>query len=135
ILMLSSMDLLEDEHRAIINRTAAYIVKPVSRSALIIAIEQALGSRLKQPEPAAGPTEVPAKRLRILVAEDNRVNQKVITSLLQNDGHVVLVVPTGRAAVEQMAANQFDLILMDIQMPVMNGYDAARAIRRNEQAS
>ena len=136
ILMLSSMDLIEGAHREIIHRTSAYIVKPVSRANLIRAIQQALGSAPGPPEPvSAPPAALPARQLRILIAEDNRVNQKVITSLLQKDGHVVQIVPNGRAAVEEASKNQFDLVLMDIQMPVMNGYDATRAIRRNEQGS
>ena len=134
ILMLSSLDLIDGAHREIISRAAAYIVKPVSRVALIRAIQQAIGSERQNPEPHSDAARlIPVRPLRILVAEDNRVNQQVITSLLQKDGHIVQVVPTGREAVDQVSRQHFDVVLMDIQMPVMNGYDATRAIRCNER--
>ena len=72
-------------------------------------------------------------RARILVAEDNPVNQKVAQSLLQRLGCEVVVVADGREAVERVAEGGFDLVFMDCQMPVMDGYDAVRAIRVAER--
>jgi len=89
------------------------------------------------PEPEAmEPTFMPCMRphpLRILVAEDNPVNQRLTAALLRREGHDVLLAANGREAVEEFAAECFDAILMDIQMPVMDGYEATAAIRRQEQ--
>ena len=71
--------------------------------------------------------------LRILVAEDNPVNQKVAVSVLQKRGHIVTVAPDGKRAVEVLERETFDLILMDIQMPEMNGYEATFVIREKEK--
>jgi len=75
----------------------------------------------------------PAKRLRILVAEDNPVGQKVATALLARLGHETAVVGDGEAAIAAWLDGAFDLVLMDVQMPVRDGLDAARAIRSVER--
>ncbi len=71
--------------------------------------------------------------LRILLAEDNRVNQQVAVSLLERRGHRVEVVENGRRVVERWAAGEFDVILMDLQMPEMDGWEATRLIRDRER--
>jgi two-component system sensor histidine kinase/response regulator len=133
ILMLSSMDLINAVHQQTAARRVGYVVKPVSKAALLRAIQRSLGTR--EPAPAITPAApaAPDRPLRILVAEDNRVNQKVILSLLERDGHAVQLVATGADAVDRFSAQPFDLVLMDIQMPVMNGYDATRAMRAMER--
>ncbi|HKY21413.1 MAG TPA: two-component regulator propeller domain-containing protein [Vicinamibacterales bacterium] len=73
--------------------------------------------------------------LRLLLAEDNRVNQRVATALLEREGHKVTVVDNGQAAVEASGTTEFDVILMDVQMPVMNGFDATTAIRAREKVT
>jgi PAS domain S-box-containing protein len=78
--------------------------------------------------PAASP-------LRILLAEDNRVNQIVARALLQSDGHAVTIVANGEEAVAAAQASTFDVILMDVQMPVMSGIAATEAIRAHEQST
>jgi CheY-like chemotaxis protein len=75
------------------------------------------------------------RSLHILLAEDNLVNQKVATALLKNRGHRVDVVGNGRLAVERSQQQAFDLILMDLQMPEMDGWDATRSIRERDRAS
>jgi len=71
--------------------------------------------------------------LYILVAEDNAVNQQIARRLLEKRGHTVVVVADGRAAIERLQQEQFDLVLMDVQMPVMDGVEATAAIRAHEQ--
>jgi CheY-like chemotaxis protein len=70
--------------------------------------------------------------LRILLAEDNRVNQKLAVGLLEKWGHEVTVVENGQAAVQFWEAHSFDLIILDIQMPIMDGLEAAKIIREQE---
>jgi CheY-like chemotaxis protein len=70
--------------------------------------------------------------MRVLVAEDNQVNQKVAQRILESFGCSVKVVANGLLAVEQIDIEHFDLVLMDLQMPVLDGYEAAIAIRRNQ---
>lgn len=79
--------------------------------------------------PAAEPAEADCRRLHILVAEDTRVNQEVIRGLLDHLGHTATVVGDGAAAVAAAQAARFDLVLMDMQMPRMDGLAATRAIR------
>jgi CheY-like chemotaxis protein len=73
------------------------------------------------------------RRLHILLAEDNAVNQKVGVRLLEKQGHAVEVAANGALALEALTRDTFDLVLMDVQMPVMNGYDATQAIRAGER--
>jgi two-component system, sensor histidine kinase and response regulator len=70
--------------------------------------------------------------LRILVAEDNLVNQKVITRLLEKRGHEVLVVENGREALDALESSRFDLVLMDVQMPILDGLETVRLLRARE---
>jgi signal transduction histidine kinase/ActR/RegA family two-component response regulator len=86
-------------------------------------------------QPVADPDE-PTAPLRILLAEDNEVNRKIATRLLQKDGHAVVCACDGQEAVEILAADSgFDLILMDLQMPRMGGFEATQAIRSAEIAA
>ena len=80
------------------------------------------------PQPAAS-----AVPLRILLAEDNPVNTKVAVRLLEKQGHLVTAAGTGIAVLELLPRETFDLILMDIQMPEMDGFEATAAIRRSEE--
>jgi CheY-like chemotaxis protein/HPt (histidine-containing phosphotransfer) domain-containing protein len=75
-----------------------------------------------------------SRPLRILLAEDNIVNQRVSTAFLQKQGHLVRVVSDGRSALAAIEAEPFDLVLMDVQMPEMDGLEATTAIRRREAA-
>jgi CheY-like chemotaxis protein len=91
--------------------------------------------------PAAEPVErklvtrytIQEARRRILLAEDNLVNQRLAVKLLEKQGHSVRVANNGREAVDTLAKEAFDLVLMDVQMPVMSGLQAAALIREREK--
>jgi len=70
--------------------------------------------------------------LRILLVEDNLINQRVMTAMLSKDGHLVQIADNGADAVELFTQGTYDVVLMDVQMPVMDGYEATRAIRDRE---
>jgi PAS domain S-box-containing protein len=111
--------------------------KPVKRSILLDSIMQATGSGL--PRNDGRQDDVPArseceKPLRVLVAEDGRINQMVARRLLETRGHHVTLVENGREALEALERERFDVVLMDVQMPEMNGLEATAAIRKREAA-
>jgi GAF domain-containing protein/DNA-binding response OmpR family regulator len=112
----------------------ATLVKPVKPSALHDALATALAgdqSATSAPGRAAGATSLPTGdgSLRILLAEDNAVNQKLALRLLQRMGHSADVAEDGVAAVEALEAADYDLVLMDVQMPRLDGLGATRQIR------
>jgi two-component system, sensor histidine kinase and response regulator len=82
------------------------------------------------PKPGSG--EAPERRLRILIAEDNPVNERVARTLLEKQGHTVLVAHNGREALAVAESEKLDVILMDVQMPEMDGFEATAAIREME---
>ncbi|MBZ5610578.1 MAG: response regulator [Acidobacteriia bacterium] len=134
VLMLSTLDLgtLGVNQR----RPVQYLVKPVTAPNLLKAMLKALGEIPPGPVAPRQPAAASAgRRLHILLAEDNPVNQKVASALLAKEGHSVVLTATGREALEALKRETFDLILMDVQMPGMNGYEATRAIRAEEQQS
>jgi PAS domain S-box-containing protein len=114
----------------------ASLTKPVKQADLWKVIMQALGMPLdaeddtRETPSRARPKGV--RRLRVLVAEDNLVNQRLAASLLEKRGHAVRVASTGREALECLEREPFDVVLMDVQMPEMDGYEATVAIRRQE---
>src|SRR5262249_18714177 len=85
--------------------------------------------------PARPRLDKPAKSLRILVAEDTDENRELVSELLKKRGHTVVGVSDGRKALEALAKSTFDVVLMDEQMPGMDGLDATRAIRENEKST
>jgi PAS domain S-box-containing protein len=112
----------------------AYVAKPIARRPFLWAVTSVLASSADTvpPRPRQGSTRLPANepvRYHVLLAEDNRVNQEVARSILERGGHRVTVVGDGEAAVAAAEADRPDVILMDLEMPVMDGLAAARAIR------
>ncbi|MGB2823303.1 MAG: response regulator [Phycisphaerae bacterium] len=134
ILMLSSAARQSDAARCREIGISAYLMKPIKQSSLLDAIVTVLAPRFSGPAvPLAAATPGPGmQQLRVLLAEDNPVNQRLTASLLDRAGHKVTVAGDGREAVEAFERDDFDLILMDVQMPVMDGFEAVAAIRRRE---
>jgi len=139
IVMLSSADRGGELARCRELGIAAYLRKPIKQSELLNAVLTALGSLPTGPETALAPAGVPAigipSGLRILVAEDNEFNQELVTSLLKKWGHVPVLAGDGKAALAAWEREPFDLILMDVQMPKMDGFAATKAIRAKESAT
>ncbi len=116
---------------------ASYLMKPIAQSELLDAIMTALGEPLQSSTPLITRHSLreTRRKLNLLLAEDNAVNQTLAVRLLQKLGHTVIVANNGLEAVEHWQAGGFDAILMDVDMPVMNGYEATQRIRALEQAS
>jgi CheY-like chemotaxis protein len=138
IMMLSSSGLAGDIARCREVGIGEYLTKPVKASDLLEAI-----CRVVQRAPIVAPRVnraslataggPPSRPLHILVAEDNIVNQRVAAGLLKRRGHTVTVVQNGREAVEILEREQFDIVLMDVQMPVLGGLEATAEIRARER--
>ena len=106
------------------------VAKPLQISSLLSAMQEAVDEKLTyQKAPKPEKNKIFFKEAKILLVEDNEMNQELAVSLLNSVGLATMVAPNGKKALELLKINAFDLVLMDIQMPVMNGLDATRAIR------
>jgi len=139
IILLTSAGERGDASKCLSLGVAAYLLKPVSQSDLLFAIGKVLQIQSSASESHSLVTRhsirESRRRLRILLAEDNPVNQKLATKLLEKMGHTVSVADDGKKAVEAIAQGSFDLVMMDVQMPVMDGFEATMEIRNQEQGS
>jgi CheY-like chemotaxis protein len=81
------------------------------------------------------PSDLPERRLRVLIAEDNAVNQRLAATLLERRGHKVTIAGNGREALTALDKGTFDAVLMDVQMPEMGGFEATLAVREREAAA
>jgi CheY-like chemotaxis protein len=133
LLMLTSAGQRGDGERCRALGIRGYLTKPISRSDLL----EALGTVLAGSPGEAGTPEVVTRHtiaesrrsLRVLLAEDNPVNQQVAVAMLVKRGHEVHVAGNGREAVKSVRDHDYDVVLMDIQMPEMDGFEATQAIR------
>lgn len=137
ILMLNSSELPHRSARCRELGIEQFLTKPISSTEFEDAIRRAL-NRTALPVPAAAPVE-PAfeteEHLRILLAEDNPINQKLALHVLRKLGHQVTLAATGRQAIEAFRTGAFDLILMDVQMPELDGVSSTKVIRELERES
>ncbi len=138
VVMLTSNDRTGDLARCQALGIAERLTKPVRQSELFTVLLKLLPAAVAEIAPAAPatPAEEPnQRRLKILLAEDHVVNQKVVTSMLEKRGHRVVVTSDGSQALDATRKATFDLVLMDVQMPEMDGFEAVAAIRHDERSS
>jgi signal transduction histidine kinase/CheY-like chemotaxis protein len=136
IMMLTSADHLGDAMLCRKLGISAYLVKPVRQSELLDLICKSLQPIAPNHGEIARVRNAPRladSPLRVLVAEDNMVNQTLARRLLEKRGYAVSVVGDGRAALEAVNRESFDIVLMDVQMPSMDGFEATAAIRQQEE--
>jgi two-component system, sensor histidine kinase and response regulator len=138
IMMLTSAGHRGDAERCKALGISAYLLKPIRQSELREAIARVLGAKEQQ---GAIPlitryslcdAREPSSVLSVLLVEDNAVNQRLATRMLEKRGHRVVLAGNGREALEALEKRVFDLIFMDVQMPEMDGFQAAAAIREKE---
>ena len=141
IMMLTSAGHRGDAARCQRLGVSAYLLKPIRQSELREAVARVLGARMQE---GAIPlitrfslqdAREPGTSLKILLAEDNAVNQRLAVRLLEKRGHRVVVAGNGAEALQALAKESFDLILMDVQMPEMDGIEATGIIREQEKRS
>ncbi len=138
IMMLTSAGQRGDAARCRRLGIGAYLIKPIRQSDLLNAILMTLGKRAGAQRPALVTRHTlreAGRKLKVLVVEDNPVNQQLALRILQKEGHKAVLAGTGREALARLENEQFDLVLMDVQMPEMDGYEATAEIRRKEKLS
>src|SRR5262249_45621004 len=144
VLMLSSAEGAAARARDL--RIDACLMKPVKQSELYDAIRTALGAAASPAQAEPSPGGLPARdtqtadtrpmsarSLRVLLAEDNAVNQRLVVRLLEKQGQRVTVANNGQEVLDLLARERFDLVLMDVQMPEIGGFEATAAIRGREK--
>ncbi len=138
IIMLTSATRVGDVKDRERLKIASCIMKPVTQSELFNSIIDVMGLSTtnaipREETPSKSWPVAIKKKLNVLLAEDNKVNQRLAVSTLEKQGHHVDVADNGKEAVMMVANGTYDLVLMDVQMPIMDGLDATRAIRAKEK--
>jgi len=136
IMMISSATRQGDHDRRRNLGICEHLAKPVRQSSLLKGMLAALGATAVcegKRTSAVGPESLVARTAHILLAEDNLVNQRLAVRMLEKAGHSVVVADNGRQAVDTWQSERFDLILMDVQMPEMDGFEALAEIRSQEE--
>jgi signal transduction histidine kinase/DNA-binding response OmpR family regulator/HPt (histidine-containing phosphotransfer) domain-containing protein len=135
VILMSRMGVRGDGARSQAAGAIAYLTKPIGRPVLAVALSAAMDAAAGKAPPrliTRHSLRESRRQLHILLAEDNPVNREHVSLLLEKWGHQVVQAPDGRAAVDACEQGEFDLILMDAEMPEMNGLEAAAEIRRRE---
>ncbi len=137
LILLASLGRRGDGARCRETGIAAYLMKPVAASELLDAIVTVLGSAgtgdSRPPLVTSHSLRERRRRLRILLAEDNQVNRTLAVRMLEKRGHGVTVACNGKEALDLATRERFDVVLMDVQMPLMGGFEATAAIREREK--
>ncbi|KAF4530385.1 hypothetical protein B566_EDAN018531, partial [Ephemera danica] len=133
VVLVTSLHSNDELVRARSVGVSGYLSKPVRRQELYRALAQCFSHETEAANPRRGAKARLRIQARVLLAEDNGVNQVVARNMLKALGCEFHIVPDGLEAVQALDKGQYDLVLMDCQMPVMDGYDATRAIREREQ--
>jgi len=136
VIMLTSGDDVGDLDRCEQLGVAARLLKPIKQSELFDAIMQSLGECVFESEPLeVDAPEREQRSLDVLVAEDSLVNQKLVKAILDGRGHRVTLASDGEEALTAVQDQNFDVVLMDVQMPVMDGFEAVAKIREMERSN
>jgi two-component system sensor histidine kinase/response regulator len=139
VMMLASVDLAGDITRCRQLGVVSHVSKPVRPSELLEAVLSCLSMSPRRDRAQhiveADRSDLLARPLRILLAEDHVINQKLAVSLLEKDGHTVRVAPNGKEALMALEQEDFDVVLMDVQMPEMDGFEATARIRAREKGT
>ncbi|MEM9589277.1 MAG: response regulator, partial [Planctomycetota bacterium] len=135
VIMLTSMDADRARGQPSMESVEHLLLKPVSRLQVLEAMHAAINRTSWTDGSLAETIETASESRRILLAEDNPVNQKVAVTLLEQRGHRVIVADNGQLVLDLLDRESFDVVLMDVQMPEVDGIDATREIRRREQAT
>jgi two-component system sensor histidine kinase/response regulator len=139
IIMLTLAGIRGDAARCREFGIQAYLTKPVKRSDLLDAIKAIVGAQVQNGEEPPLVTHHSLRESRgcwrVLLAEDNAVNRVLAIRLLEKRGYTVVVAETGKGALQAFEGNRFDLILMDVQMPEMDGFEVTAHIRELEKST
>jgi PAS domain S-box-containing protein len=134
IIMLTSLGERGDAALCKQKGISGYLVKPVKQSELLATLCISLGHTMDAEMPLLTSHVIreARRRLKILLAEDNLVNQKLAARILEKRGHRITIAKNGKEAVDALIEDTFDIILMDVQMPEMDGFEATQRIREIE---